>query len=49
MEQQKLPPVLLARLEDITVAIETKTDWEAWLDKQGITRPDTGKSSPKGH
>lgn len=26
MEQQKLPPVLLARLEDITVTIETKTD-----------------------
>jgi hypothetical protein len=39
MEQQKLPPVLLARLEDITVAIETKTDWEAWLDKQGINSP----------
>jgi hypothetical protein len=39
MEQQKLPPVLLARLDDKTVAIETKTGWEAWLDKQGINSP----------
>jgi len=41
MEQQKLPPVLLARLEDKTVPIETKTkaDWEAWLDKHGINSP----------
>ena len=39
MEQQKLPPVLLARLEDKTVAIKTLTDWETWLDKQGINAP----------
>ena len=39
MEQQKLPPVLLARLEDKIVAIETQADWEMWLDKQGINAP----------
>jgi hypothetical protein len=40
-EQQKLPPALLARLEDKTVPIETKTqaDWEMWLDKHGINAP----------
>jgi hypothetical protein len=36
MEQQKLPPALLARLEDKTVSIETQSGWEAWLDKHGI-------------
>ena len=37
MEQQKLPPaLLLARLEDKTVPIETQSGWETWLDKNGI-------------
>ena len=48
MEQQKLPPVLLARLEDIAVAIETKADWEAWLDKQGINSPRHRKTITEG-
>ena len=41
MEQQKLPPVLLARLEDKTVPVETttQTDLEAWLESQGINSP----------
>ncbi len=39
MEQQKLPPVLLARLEDKTVRIETQADWESWLKNQGINSP----------
>ena len=41
MEQQKLPLVLLAHLEDKTIPIETKTknDWEAWLESQGINSP----------
>ena len=39
MEQQKLPPALLARVEDKTVRIETAPDWEKWLDQQGIKKP----------
>jgi hypothetical protein len=39
MEQQKLPPVLLARLEDKAVRIETQADWEMWLESQGINSP----------
>jgi hypothetical protein len=41
MEQQKLPPVLLARFEDKTLPIETKTqtDLEAWLESHGINSP----------
>src|SRR5450756_2193694 len=35
------PPVLLARLEDKTVPVETttQTDLEAWLESQGINSP----------
>ena len=41
MAQQKLPPVLLAGLEDKTLPIETKTqaDLDAWLESQGINSP----------
>ncbi|MDD5410932.1 MAG: transposase [Methylobacter sp.] len=36
MEQQKLPRILLARLEDITVRIETVSALEIWLDQHEI-------------
>ena len=39
MERHKLPRVLLARFEDESVRITTKTDWEAWLDKHSINAP----------
>jgi hypothetical protein len=39
MERQKLPPVLLAGLDDKTVRIETQADWETWLESQGIKAP----------
>jgi hypothetical protein len=39
MERHKLPLVLLARFEDESVRITTKTDWEAWLDKHSINAP----------
>jgi hypothetical protein len=41
MAQQKLPPALLAGLEDKTLPIETKTqaDLDAWLESQGINSP----------
>lgn len=39
IEQYKLPNTLLASLDDEPLHIETKTDWEAWLDKQLIDSP----------
>ncbi len=39
MARQKLPPVLLTRLEDRTLSLSDQAEWEAWLDEQGIKAP----------
>ena len=36
MEQQKLPGMLLTRLEEMKVRIETASAWEIWLDQHEI-------------
>lgn len=48
MAHQKLPPILLARLNDNVVTLSTPPDWEAWLDEQGIKTPRHRKIMTEG-
>ncbi len=39
MAQNKLPVAILAILENISVRINTASDWCEWMDQQGIVKP----------